>query len=298
MFQLYYDEMKESLSDIVDEDGIFIRGNLEEMRKISIVLLNYLNYQDTIECVDSIFQMNYAIEGIVIVDNNSNNESVRELRNLYYNKKNIIIVRAKANYGFAKGNNIGIEIARKRFHTDFVFVVNNDVVFYQRDFFNKLLDKYHKGVGVIGPTICLKDNIIQGQFWSYTSLKECVLLYIWWYLKNKDKFVWKNVLPALDTQKQVPVLHGSALLFTPDFFQYYKGFYSRTFLYNEEAILYMMCKKHGLEQKYVEDAFIFHKEDQSSEMSFGNDNRIMTSYQLDSYKYVVWWSLKNKIFGI
>ncbi|MEZ3435954.1 MAG: glycosyltransferase [Lachnospiraceae bacterium] len=268
------------------------------MEKISIVILNYLNYQDTLECVTSIFQMGYEIAGIVIVDNNSNNESVKKLKKQYNNKKNIIILKAKKNYGYAKGNNIGIEVARKRFHTDFVFVVNNDVVFFQKDFFIKLMDNYHKGIGVIGPTICIHDEIIQGQFSTYVSLKECIWLYIWWFLKKKNKLLWSHVLSGLDIKKQVSVLHGSAILFTPDFFQYYKGFYSRTFLYNEEAILYMMCEKHGLKQKYVKDAFIFHKEDQSSELSFGNDSKIMTSYQLDSYKYVVWWSLKNKIFNI
>lgn len=265
------------------------------MEKISVVILNYLNYQDTIKCVNSIFRMDYAIKGIVIVDNNSNNKSAEKLKRLYGNKKNIIIIRTKKNYGYAKGNNIGIEIARKRFHTDFVFTVNNDVIFFQRDFFEKLMYNYHEGIGVIGPTVRIRDDIIQGQFSTYVSLKECILIYIWWYLKNAGKLVWGSLLPARDVQKQVPVLHGSALLFTPDFFQYYKGFYSRTFLYNEEAILYMMCERHGLKQKYVEDAFIYHKEDQSSEMSFGNDRRIMTSYQFDSYKYVVWWSLKNKI---
>lgn len=265
------------------------------MEKISIVLLNYLNYKDTVECVNSIFQMNYAIEGIIIVDNNSDNESVKELDRLYRNHKNVVIVRAKRNYGFAKGNNIGIEAARKNFHTDFVFVCNNDVIFYQKDFFNKLLDKYQKGVGVIGPAICLKEDIIQGRLPVYVSLRECILQYIWFYLIYKDKSVWVNALPALDIQRQVPVLHGCAILFTPDFFQYYQGFYFRTFLYNEEAILYLMCKKYNLAQKYVEDAFIFHKEDQSSEMSFKNDNRIAISYHLDSYKYVVWWVLKNKI---
>ena len=47
--------------------------NKIDMNKISIVVLNYLNYVDTIECVDSILEMKYKFEGIIIVDNNSKN---------------------------------------------------------------------------------------------------------------------------------------------------------------------------------------------------------------------------------
>ena len=49
------------------------------MEKISIVLLNYLNYTDTLECVNSILEMEYELAGIVIVDNHSNNESFQKL---------------------------------------------------------------------------------------------------------------------------------------------------------------------------------------------------------------------------
>ena len=78
------------------------------MKKISIVILNYINYKDTIECIESIFEMNYRYEGIVVVDNNSENESVKILNKKYKDNKKIIIVKARHNYGFAKGNNIGI----------------------------------------------------------------------------------------------------------------------------------------------------------------------------------------------
>ena len=53
------------------------------MGKIGIVILNYLNYLDTIECVDSIRQMDYKIAGIVIVDNGSYNESYSILGKIY-----------------------------------------------------------------------------------------------------------------------------------------------------------------------------------------------------------------------
>ena len=91
------------------------------------------------------------------------------------------------------------------------------------------------------------------------------------------------------------MLHGCALLFTPDFFKHYHGFYDRTFLYNEETILYLMCQKYGLKQEYVADTYVYHKEDQSSKMSFKNNNSVMSKYRFQGRKYVIWWIIKNKI---
>lgn len=265
------------------------------MKKVGIVLLNYLNYKDTIECVNSIYNMEYDITGIVIVDNGSGNDSFKILHRLYRDDKKVIVVKAKKNLGFAKGNNIGIRIARSRLHSDFVFAVNNDVVFTEKDFFIKLLESYEPGTGVIGPEIHLRNDIVQNKFSAYITLREALLLYLKFYLEYREKTIWLKAFPPLEPGKRVPMLHGCALLFTPDFFKYYEGFYPRTFLYNEEAILYIMCKEKNLKQRYTDRTCIYHKEDQSSALSFNNENKTMNRYQLKSYKYLVWWILKDRI---
>lgn len=265
------------------------------MKKVSIVILNYLNYKDTIECVDSIIKMNYDIEGIVIVDNNSNNESFEVLSKKYKRINKIIVVKTGKNYGFAKGNNIGIHIARQKFHTDFILVVNNDVIFMQKDYLKNLLEKYSEKVGVIGSEIHSKGNKVQKEHEVYVTLWENLVLWIGDLLESKKAKKWKILLPDLHIEKKVKALHGCALLFTPDFFKYYQGFYSRTFLYNEEVILYLMCKKHNLVQKYVSNTFIYHKEDCSSELSFHNDCSAMSSYKWQSRKYAIWWIIKDKV---
>jgi GT2 family glycosyltransferase len=266
--------------------------------KVSIVILNYLNYKDTIECVDSIHKMEYQeVNGIVIVDNASANGSYGILKNRYKDFKNIIVVKNGNNYGFAKGNNIGIDIARKKFETDFVFVTNNDTVFEQDDFFEILLKNYAKGIGVIGPEIHLKGDIVQGEITYNMSFRDNLYNYLKYYL-NKREIIWALLIPNPNNDYYEKVLHGGALLFTPDFFYYYKGFYRRTFLYYEEPILYLMCKCKGLRQKYVKDAFIYHKEDQSSLLSFNNDQDIMSGYSFDSYKYYLWWLFLNKFYGL
>lgn len=266
------------------------------MDKLAIVVLNYLNYKDTIECVDSILKMKYRIQGVVIVDNASDNKSYCRLHREYRHNNKIIVVRTRKNMGFAKGNNVGIHIARQRLQAEFVFVVNNDTIFRDEDFFDKMLGQYSTGIGVMGPEIHLKGNKIQDRFLVNLNMKDALKIYIREFLAYRNKEIWQKVLfPTITWGNKKEVLHGCALLFTPDFFEKYPGFYPKTFLYNEEGILYLMCKASGLEQKYVSNTYIYHKEDQSSEQSFHNDSQIMRSYRLQSYKYLLWWIWKVNI---
>ena len=269
--------------------------NKIDMNKISIVVLNYLNYVDTIECVDSILEMKYKFEGIIIVDNNSKNESYRVLKKKYKTKKKIMIVKAGRNYGYAKGNNIGISIARQKFHTDFVFVVNNDTVFLEKDYFRKLLDCYSDGVGMIGSEILLKEHIIQKPILYDISFQGTFKTWANLCLKKLGQESWSFLVPEAKRKKKVQILHGCAVLFTPAFFRYYDGFYKRTFLYAEEPILYLMCKKYGLRQIYTSNTYIYHKEDQSSALSFHNDSEIIEDYRRQSYKFLLWWVIKDKV---
>lgn len=266
------------------------------MNKVSIVILNYLNYLDTIECVESIFKMNYELEGIVIVDNHSHNESFKILSRKYKKYNKIVVVKTGSNYGFAKGNNIGIAIARQRFHTDFVLVVNNDTIFEQKDYLEKLLNHYEYGVGMIGSAIHLKGNVVQKEEVYDISFQGTFRRFVKLNLKKVQKDIWCFLIQNVKEKKEVKFLHGCIILFTPDFFKHYNGFYKRTFLYAEEPILYLMCKKYKLWQVYVHDIYIYHKEDQSSKMSFKNDFNTMEEYRRQSYIFLIWWIIKDNVY--
>ena len=261
------------------------------MNKVAIVILNYINYSDTIECIDSIKKMRYDLAGVVVVDNCSPNESYSFLKKEYRNDEQIDVIRTKKNYGFAKGNNIGITYARKKFSTDFVYVANGDIVFLEEDYFDKLVDAYDEKTGIIGTQIYTKSwdlNVYK----PYVTWPEVLNMYFRMWIVQKEKYIWLGVLPKLDESKKKNILHGCGMLFTPCFFKRYQGFYPRTFLYSEEPILYSMCLLAGIKQKYLVGAHIYHKEGQSTNTVFQNAKEVVRKHTFKSYKYVVWWSLK------
>ena len=79
-----------------------------QKNKVAIIILNYEAYHETEKCVKSIFDKGLDVEGIVIVDNASSNESFSYLKRKYKSNKSVKIVKSNKNVGFAKGNNIGI----------------------------------------------------------------------------------------------------------------------------------------------------------------------------------------------
>ena len=77
------------------------------MGKIGIILLNYCNYDLTIDCIESIKKSSYQNYEIIVIDNNSPDNSGKQLSKL----DNIRFLQMNENLGFAAGNNRGIEVA-------------------------------------------------------------------------------------------------------------------------------------------------------------------------------------------
>ena len=93
--------------------------------RVSVVILNWNGQRDTTECLESLITVTYLNYGVILVDNASEGEDVRILREKYGDYLHII--QNNQNYGFAKGNNIGIRIALQD-NPAYVFLLNNDTV--------------------------------------------------------------------------------------------------------------------------------------------------------------------------
>lgn len=105
------------------------------MPKIIFVILHYLTYEDTIECVESITNnINYKNYEIIIVDNASKNGSYEAIEDKFRYSEKIYIIKSNKNLGFAKGNNIGYKFAKNNLNADFIITINNDTIITERLF--------------------------------------------------------------------------------------------------------------------------------------------------------------------
>ncbi|MBB6713505.1 glycosyltransferase family 2 protein [Clostridium gasigenes] len=105
-------------------------------KKVFIILLNYKNVKDTLEAVESLENINYPNFEIIIVDNDSKDNSLILLKEALGEKHHII--SSGKNGGFAFGNNVGIKYAIKK-NADYVLLINNDTT-VEKDFLNHLVN--------------------------------------------------------------------------------------------------------------------------------------------------------------
>ena len=97
--------------------------------KISIILLNYNGLRFNKDCIDSILQQSYDSYEIIFVDNNSSDDSLKQVQETYtsYIQSGVIkIIANPHNDGFAQGNNIGVSHASQ--DSQYICLLNNDTV--------------------------------------------------------------------------------------------------------------------------------------------------------------------------
>jgi GT2 family glycosyltransferase len=108
---------------------------------ISIVVLNWNGKEITEECLNSIKKQTFKDYEIILVDNNSTDGSSEYLKKRF---PKINLIQNKENYGYAKGNNIGIKKAKG----DYVLILNNDIILDKN--FLKELDKHKNKADILG----------------------------------------------------------------------------------------------------------------------------------------------------
>jgi GT2 family glycosyltransferase len=102
---------------------------------VCIIIVNYNNLGDTLECLESLGKVDYSNKKIILVDNNSSEKITLE-----HIKPNsgVTLVSNDSNLGFTGGNNIGMEIAR-RFDPKYFLLLNNDTT-VRKDFLRNLVN--------------------------------------------------------------------------------------------------------------------------------------------------------------
>lgn len=256
--------------------------------RVCFVILHYLADKETVECIESIrTQINYEDINIIVVDNASPNNSFAIIKKKYNDINNVILIENKENLGFARGNNVGFQYAKQTLKADFIVLLNNDTLIKQADFCKLIIEKYHKyHYWVLGPDVQTLDGFHQNPMKNKQ-----------WTLKKMKKFKIKNIFRLMDAycfqigfyilerkrkieyvkEKEVILgdlenvrLHGSCLIFSPDYIKEFNGLDEGTFLYMEEDLLRIYADYYKFLIMYSSDLAITHKEDVSTIMVSSN----------------------------
>ena len=122
-----------------------------ELPKIYIIILNWNNFTDSRTCLYSLMESNYSNISIIVVDNDSKDNSGYLLKDEFPNFQFII---NENNLGFARGCNVGIRAALTQPDCDYVLLLNNDAM-VTPDFLEKAVRvaQSNPNIGLVGGKI-------------------------------------------------------------------------------------------------------------------------------------------------
>jgi GT2 family glycosyltransferase len=147
---------------------------------ISVIILNWNGWQDTIECLESVFKLDYETFNVILIDNHSSDDSLYQIRNwvsgtadvpintkfpeLIYplhpkpinfieltdgdfsgsdsilRNRDLVLIKNSANLGFAVANNQAMVLSEKLFQSKYYFLLNNDTVI-EKDALTDLVER-------------------------------------------------------------------------------------------------------------------------------------------------------------
>lgn len=267
------------------------------MPKVYIILVNYNGWEDSIECLESLFKLDYNNFEIVLVDNASPNDSVSKIiswsngelqvspksgklanfsqpikpKPLVINRIkptenttslqtsfDFTLIEALENKGFSDGNNIGIKYALANKDAEYFWILNNDTVVLP-DSLTLLVERYQKeqNLGILGAKV---------KYYFEPNMLQCAggATYNKWLAHSKQ--IGNQELDEGNFNEpniKLDLIIGACMLVDINFIKKVGLLSEEYFLYYEEQDWAERAKQKGLTLGYEPKAVIYHKEGQS-----------------------------------
>jgi len=241
--------------------------------KVYIILLNYKNWQDTLECLVSLNRQSYANFEAVIVDNDSGNNSLQQIQtslrdqNILYS---IHYIQSQENGGFSKGNNEGLRFALSQSDGDYFWILNNDTT----------LDTQALECLVIKAQSDWKNGLKTGLYGSklrYHARPEIIQAvggrYNKWLGMLKEVGNLATDKGQFDQLVEPNVLVGASLFASKDFIEDVGLLGEDYFLYFEELDWAERAKRKGWRMMVVPESIVFHKQGMATQANGLQNNQ-------------------------
>jgi GT2 family glycosyltransferase len=273
--------LEEEEQSILNSRKVGTEINLSETQPlVSIVLLNWNNYRDTIVCIQSLKKIDYNNYLIVIVDNCSAGDDVKILRGIV--PENVKIIQNPSNLGFTGGCNVGIEYSQS-IGAEYTLLLNNDTE-VDPSFLANLVFAIQSDQNVAIATPCIFYHAKPNTIWMAGG--------------HINKFRASGVSNTKENNsieiKKISFASGCCMLLRNDIIKKVGSFNEKFFAYVEDVELCLRVIKNNNSIIYVPQSRIYHKVNATSTGSrktlplyYVTRNRLLLSAQLDFPWYMI-----------
>jgi GT2 family glycosyltransferase len=244
------------------------------MLPVYIIIVNYKNWQDTQDCLESVFRSSYKIFSVIVVDNDSQNSSLEHLidwansnssneftsgnsfSHTLFRKKDITdsispvslprltFIQNDINAGFAAGNNVALEFLQNQ--DAYFWLLNPDTVIPENTLEEMVKFAAHRSTNAI----------IGGQILSFTGNHDLLF-----YGGATINFMTSTITPTrkISSKPQLDYIHGACFFAHASNLKKVGLLPERYFLYWEESDWCYRARQLGCEFHVCPTAICYDK---------------------------------------
>jgi len=140
------------------------------MKRVTVVVLNWNRWPDTVACLASLQHQDYPNFNVLVVDNDSSDDSVKQIKAAM---PGVELLQSGANLGFGGGCNVGIKRALAQ-GSDYVWLINSDST-ADAHALSALVDvaEQNHALGAVGSVLFEVDAPQQMQLWGGGNVRLC-----------------------------------------------------------------------------------------------------------------------------
>lgn len=201
--------------------------------KNGIVIVNYNDYKTTKRLIDNI--RDYKVfDKIVIVDNKSSDNSLKELKKL--ENKRIVVIDSGKNKGYSYALNVGCKYLIDKYKECKIIVSNSDIIIQSENDIKDLFELVKGKNVIVGPTIIEGNNLNRG--WILPKPMDDVAMNILGLYKKYQKrhLMYQDSYYNKDISK-VGTVSGCFFAISSKHLEEMGYFDENVFLYYEENIM-------------------------------------------------------------
>ena len=231
----------------------------------AIVVLNYNDRKNTINYVNSIKDYN-TVNKIIVVDNNSTvSNEVKELNILASEK--VEIISSQSNGGYASGNNIGLKYLEKIGNYEFVAISNPDVA-VEEETLIKCIEhlKTNKKVSIVTPRMHFVNGPARRAAWKKRTVlvdianSTRITEFLMYFIQRAGEYTKKDYSKSVLNVENVA---GSFFIAKYDSLKKIGYLDENTFLFYEEDILGHKIKNIGNDIHILNELKFMHYDSQT-----------------------------------
>lgn len=253
--------------------------------KVSVIIPNYNGEKYLENCMDSLMKQDVRSFEIIVIDDASDDESMKKIINKY--PENGAFPRTRYvwhdnNKGFCYSVNEGIALAE----APYVLLLNNDTVaetsFVKEMFY--AIRRSEKIFSVQAKMLSLSDrNVIDDAGDYYCSIG-------WAYAAGKGKQAFRKKTSRYQKERKIFAACGGAAIYRKEILQKIGGFDEQHFAYLEDIDIGYRAKLHGLHNLFTPKAVVYHA---GSGASGSRYNKFKTRLSARNSVYIIYKNMPD-----